>query len=193
MTRLGSKMPFEQAAEEVYHSQRTEISEATLRNVTERYGKMAEMIACNEAEQIEREKPESNVFPERLLVSEDGAFIHLTTGDWREIKTMVVGDIESVWAKKTGKVIGQTKNPSYFSRSYEIRTFERYALAELHRRGFENAKEIVTVNDGSKWIESFADYHFPQATRILDFHHAAGYLATAGKAVWREETEEFKG
>ena len=81
-------MPFEQAAEEVYRSQRTEVSEATLRTVTERYGQMAEMIACHEAERIEREKPESSVLPERLLVSEDGAFIHLTTGDWREIKTI---------------------------------------------------------------------------------------------------------
>ena len=192
MTRLGSKLPFQQAADELYRSQKTAVTEATLRGTTHRYGGIAERIACEEAERIEREKPEPTVHPKRLLVSEDGAFIRLTTGNWREVKTMVVGEIETTWQERTNKVKVETKNLSYFSRSYEIRQFERYALAELHRRGLDNAQEVVTVNDGSQWIESFADYHFPQATRILDFHHATGYIANAGKAVWSDETDEFK-
>jgi hypothetical protein len=192
MTRLGSKLPFKQAADEVYRSQRTAVTESTLRGTTHRYGEMAENIACDEAERIEKEKPESTVHPKRLLVSEDGAFIRLTTGDWREVKTMVVGEIEATWQEKTNKVNIQTKNLSYFSRSYEIRKFERYALPELHRRGLDNAEEVATVNDGSAWIESFAAYHFPQAIRIIDFHHVTGYIADAGKAVWDEEEGEFK-
>lgn len=163
MTRLGSKMPFQQAAEEVYRSQRTAVTESTLRGTTHRYGELAEKIACEEAERIEQEKPEPTVYPQRLLVSEDGAYIRLTSGEWREVKTMVVGDIESRWDESSSQVKVETKNPSYFSRSYEIRKFERYALAELHRRGLDNAQEVVTVNDGSQWIESFAEYHFPQA------------------------------
>jgi hypothetical protein len=192
MTRLGSKLSFKQAADEVYRSQRTAVTEATLRGTTHRYGDIAENIACDEAERIEKEKPESTVYPKRLLVSEDGALIRLTTGNWREVKTMVVGEIEATWQKRTNKVNVQTKNLSYFSRSYEIRQFERYALAELHRRGLDNAQEVATVNDGSQWIESFADYHFPHATRILDFYHATGYIADAGKAVWGEGEDEFK-
>lgn len=192
MTRLGSKLSFKQAADELYRSQRTKITESTLRGTTHRYGEIAESIVCEETERIEREKPEPTVHPKRLLVSEDGAFIRLTTGKWREVKTMVVGEIETTWQEGTNKVNIQTKNLSYFSRSYEIRQFERYALAELHRRGLDNAQEVVTVNDGSQWIESFADYHFPQATRILDFHHATGYIADAGKAVWGDEDDEFK-
>ena len=168
MTRLGSKLSFKQAADEVYRSQRTKVTEATLRGTTHRYGDLAEKIACHEAEQIEKEKPDSTEYPKRLLVSEDGAYIRLTTGDWREVKTMVVGEVETRWEEKTSQVNVQTKNLSYFSRSYGIRNFERYALAELHRRGLDNAKEVVTVNDGSQWIESFADYHFPQAIRILE-------------------------
>ncbi len=191
MTRLGSKMPFEQAADEVHRGQRTEVTESTLRSVTHRFGAMAEAIERAEAERIEREKPESTSFPERLLVSEDGAFVHLTTGEWREVKTMVVGEIESVWQEKAGKVAVKTKNLSYFSRSYKIREFERYALAELHRRGLGNAKEVVTVNDGSQWIQSFADYHFPKAVRIIDFRHATEYVAAAGKAAWGEDSAQF--
>ncbi|MFQ5434754.1 MAG: hypothetical protein ACE5FD_07745 [Anaerolineae bacterium] len=184
-------MPFAQATDEVQRSQRTEVTESTLRGVTHRYGEMAEAIERAEAERIERERPQPTTTPERLLVSEDGAFIHLTTGEWREVKTMVIGEIESTWQEKAGEVVVKTKNLSYFSRSYKIREFERYALAELHRRGLENAKEVITVNDGSQWIESFADYHFPKAVRIIDFRHATEYIAAAGKAALGEDSAEF--
>jgi hypothetical protein len=192
MTRLGSKLSFKQAADEVYRSYRTEVTESTLRGTTHRYGEIAEKIECDEAERIEKEKPESTEHPKRLLVSEDGAYIRLTSGNWREVKTMAVGEIESTWSEATSEVKVQTKNLSYFSRSYGIRGFERYALVELYRRGLDNAQEVVTVNDGAEWIESFADYHFPQAIRILDFHHATGYIAAAGKAIWDEEEDTFK-
>ena len=191
MTRLGSKLPFQQAAEEVWLNQRTHVDEATLRGVTHRYGQIAETIARVEAERIEREAPEQTATPEKLLVSADGAFVHLTTGEWREIKTMVIGEFASVWQERKGKVEVKTTNLSYFSRSYRIREFEQYALAELHRRGVDNARLVATVNDGSDWIQSFTDYHFPQAIRILDFRHAAGYVADAGKAAFGEGSPQF--
>ena len=50
---------------------------------------------------------------------------------------------------------------------------------------------VATVNDGSDWIQSFADFHFPKAVRILDFRHASDYVAAAGKAAWGEGTAEF--
>jgi hypothetical protein len=68
-------------------------------------------------------------------VSADGATIRLTNGEWREVKTVVVGEFESDWNEKTSEVEVKTKDISYFSRSYRIREFEQYALPELHRRG----------------------------------------------------------
>lgn len=124
--------------------------------------------------------------PKQVLVSADGAFIHLTNGEWREVKTMVLGEFESVWNSKKGEIEVNTRDISHFSRSYRIREFERYALAELHWRGVDNAEEVVTVNDGSEWIQSFADYHIPQAVRILDFRHALDYVVAAGQAVYGE-------
>ncbi len=191
MTRLGSKLPFEQAAEEVWLNQRTQVEASTLRSVTHRYGALAEAIEKAEAERIEREAPVPETIAEKMLVSADGAFIQLTTGEWREVKTMVVGEIESVWQEKAGEVQVKTRNLSYFSRSYGIRAFERYALAELQRRGVSKARLVATVNDGSDWIQSFADFHFPQAERILDFRHASDYVAAAGKAALGEGTPEF--
>jgi hypothetical protein len=53
----------------------------------------------------------------------------------------------------------------------------------------ENAQRIVTVNDGSEWTISFADFHLPQAQRILDFRHALDHVTEAGKVVGGEGSE----
>jgi hypothetical protein len=193
MTRLGSKMPFAQAVEEVWLSQRTRVEESTLRRTTYRHGAAAEMIEEEEAARIEREKPRPTAKPKKALVSADGAFIHLTSGEWREVKTLVIGEFDTIWNAKAGKTEVKTKNLSYFSRSYPIREFERGALAELHRRGLENADLAVTVNDGSSWIQSFVEYHLPpDVVRILDFRHATDYLVVAGQSVLGEGTDAYR-
>lgn len=192
MTRLGGKLPFPQAIEEVWYGYGTHISEPTERRTTYRHGQAAEMLARQEVEVIEREAPASPVAPRQLSISADGAFIGLTNGEWREVKTVAVGEFEETWDQKSWETQVRTKNLTYFSRSYRARDFERYALGELHRRGLENAEKIVAINDGAEWIQSFLDYHAPQAVRIIDFAHAAGYVARAGKAIWEEESETFK-
>jgi hypothetical protein len=193
MTRLGSKMPFEQAVEEVWLNQRTQVEESTLRRATHRYGAAAEMIEQEEVERIEREKPTPTAKPKKALVSADGAFIHLTSGEWSEVKTLVIGEFDTVRNAKSGQTEVKTTNLSYFSRSYFIREFERGALAEMHRRGVENAEDIVTVNDGSSWIQSFIEYHLPPSVvRILDFRHATDYLVAAGQAVMGQESDAYR-
>ena len=70
--------------------------------------------------------------------------------------------------------------------------FAQSALYEWHRRGGENAKRVVAINDGAIWIQSFIDYHCPQAIRVIDFAHAQSYLATIGKAIYGAETADFQ-
>jgi hypothetical protein len=71
---------------------------------------------------------------------------------------------------------------SYFSRLSTAEQFQRQALVETHRCGVENAQVVAAVNDGAEWIQSFIDYHRPDAVRILDFPHAAGYVSQLGQA-----------
>ncbi|MCB0014265.1 MAG: hypothetical protein KDE09_00005 [Anaerolineales bacterium] len=85
----------------------------------------------------------------------------------------------------------QTQALSTFSRTYGVREFEQQALAELTRRGLGRARQVVAVNDGASWIQSFVDYHAPDAIRILDFAHAAGYIAKLGKAILGEDSPQF--
>jgi hypothetical protein len=59
------------------------------------------------------------------MMSADGAYIALTTGEWREVKTVAIGEFEQEWHSQKGEMVVTTKNLSYFSRSYRVREFER--------------------------------------------------------------------
>ena len=131
-------------------------------------------------EEIEATLPEPTEQPERLVISADGAFIGLTIGEWREVKTVAIGEFAGHWNARKSEIEVKSSKLSYFSRSYSARDFEHYALAELDRREIEKAKEIVTVNDGAAWIQSF-----------IDFAHALGYVGRIGKTILGEETLAF--
>jgi hypothetical protein len=125
MTRLGSKLPFGQAAEEVWLNRDVKVSEATVRRVTEGHGQAAEAIARAEVEELERKIEPAEATPEKIMMSADGAYIALTTGEWREVKTVAIGEFEQEWHSQKGEMVVTTKNLSYFSRSYRVREFER--------------------------------------------------------------------
>lgn len=182
MVRLGSKLTFGEAVKEIWYAHRTTVPEATLRRTTHKHGQAAEEIDKEKTAELERRAPASKAKPDKLLMSTDGAFIHTTTGEWVEVKTVAVGDLTLGNNKNKPK----TTDISYFSRKYDARTFEKYALSELHRRGIDNASLVVSVNDGSSWIQNFIAYHCPEAQRINDFAHSVGYLASAGKAIYGE-------
>lgn len=192
MTRLGGKLPFQQAADEIKAFWKTEISEPTVRRTTHKNGQASETVDRQAVEAIEAQIPDSPDQAERLVMSADGAFIGLTNGEWREVKTVAIGEFSTQWDAKKSELEVKSTKLSYFSRSYPAREFERYALGELHRRGLEQAKEVVVVNDGAAWIQSFIDYHCPKAVRVIDFAHAQSYVGLIGKAILGEETTDFK-
>jgi carbonic anhydrase len=96
--------------------EKIQIEESTLRQTTYRHGQAAERIERAKVEQLERKMPAATAKPEQLLISVDGAFIHLTSGEWHEVKTMVVGEFESHWQGKAGELQVNTKDISYYSR-----------------------------------------------------------------------------
>ena len=191
-TRLGSKLPFQQAVDEIKAFWQTEISEPTVRRTTQENGRASEAVARQATEEIEAGMPEAPSLGERMVVSADGAFVGLTNGEWREVKTVAMGEFATRWNAKKHEIEVKSSALSYFSRSYPAREFERYALSELHRRGVYEAAEVVAVNDGAAWIQSFIDYHCPKAERVIDFAHSQHYVGRIGKAILGEETEAFK-
>jgi hypothetical protein len=138
-----------------------------------------------------KESDEEKEKPERLVISTDGAMIHTTSGEWREVKTVAIGEFERVWDPKKKEIKTQTEQISYFSRLEEASQFGQSAIYEWEQRGGSDAQEVVAVNDGAHWIQSFIDYHCPHATRVIDLAHAQSYVAKVGKLIHGAESEAF--
>lgn len=187
LAHLGAWMPFAQAARLLECFIHTRVSEATAQRQTEALGVAYEAVQLAEVEWIERDWPEVEPGPAKLLVSADGAMVPLVGGEWAEVKTVVVSEVGEVVIVE-GKTVVPSHTHSYFSRLSDAETFQRLSLGELTRRRLETAKAVAGVNDGAEWIQGFLDYHCPQAVRILDFAHAAERICQIGDVVLGEGT-----
>ena len=191
VTRLGSRMSYGEAGEELARMWKVEISRGSVRQVTRRHGQVADSLLQEQVGQLEATARRPTAQPEQLVMCIDGAMVQVTGGEWREVKTMALGEFQPYWDATQQQVVTQTRQLSYFSRVDTAENFSRLALAEWQRRGGDNAHTVVAVQDGAAWIQGVIDYHCPQATRVIDFAHAQSYVALVGRAVYGAETEAF--
>lgn len=191
LVRLSCWMPFERAAEMFKDFSGIVVSSAMSRRYTEEAGKVYVEKQNQEVERLEREKPEAPGGTEKLQVSVDGAMVPLVGGEWAEVKTLVIGEVQPAVKEKNEWVV-HTRKLSYFSRLEPAEEFERLALVEIHRRGVENAREVGAVQDGADWEQGFVDYHCPRAVRILDFAHAGEHISQVGEYLYGKNTPEAR-
>jgi hypothetical protein len=178
---LGTWMPFGKAVQAVRRFRRTEVSRPTAERLTEAAGAAYVAYQNEEARQIEREMPEPPAGPAQLFMSADGAMVPLVGGEWAEVKTLAIGEVQPP-QKVKGEWVIRTAKHSYFSRLTDAETFQRLALVETQRRGVETAAEVAFVTDGAEWLQKFAHHHRSDAVRILDFPHAGEHIAAVGQA-----------
>jgi len=191
MTRLGSWMPFKRAVKEMRYFWQVTVTEPTVRRTTEEAGGAYVAVQTAEVEQLERRLPPAPEGPAVQLMSVDGAYVPLVHQEWTEVKTLALGTVGEPVLEK-GEPVVHTTELSYFSRLAEAEAFGRLALVETHRRGSETAQQVCAVTDGAEWEQGFIDLHREDAVRILDFSHAAEYVAAAGQAVLGEGTPLFQ-
>jgi len=189
LVRLSSWMPFAKAAEMLEDFMGMRVSKGISRRYTEAAGAAYEQMQNEEVERLEKAMPIAETGADKLQVSADGAMVPLLHGVWSEVRTLVIGEVQPAVEEKGEKVV-RTRNLSYFSRKVSAQEFQRLALAEMHRRGVENAQEVAAIMDGADWEQGFIDYHCPQATRILDFPHAAEHVNGIGEYLHGEHAPE---
>lgn len=185
LVRLGSWMPFARAARELQYFRHADLSRPTVERVTEAAGAAYEAVQTAQVQRIEEELLPAPDGPDRQFLSADGAMVPLVGGEWAEVKTLVIGEVQPPVEVKGERVI-HTRNHSYFSRLTDAATFQRLSLVETHRRGVETAQMVSAVTDGSEWIQTFVDFHRPDAVRILDFPHAGEHLNVVGQTLFGE-------
>jgi hypothetical protein len=191
LVRLSSRLPFRQAVEELTRLKQVTTTEATVRRHTEAAGAAYVAWQTAEVERLERTLPAPTQGPARQLVSPDGAMVPLVHKEWAEVKTVAIGAIQPP-VPKDGETVVRTTELSYFSRLAEAERFTHLATVETQRRGTERAQTVCAVSDGAEWIQGFFDVQCHAAVRILDFYHAAGYVAQVGQAHLGEGTPAFQ-
>jgi hypothetical protein len=173
LVRLSTHIPpFAKAARELAWFTGAQVHADTARVRTEAAGAVLVAYETAEAARRLREHPAPLCTPDTLVLSVDGAMIPLVHGQWTEVRTLAVGEVQPPQATATGPLV-HTTTVSYFSRRTDSTTFGELATLELQRRGIEGARRVGAVVDGAVWCQSFVELHYPEAVRILDFAHAA--------------------
>jgi hypothetical protein len=182
LVRLSVQQPsFAKAAAEFTFFTGATVHRDTGRRRTVAAGAVLVAHETAEAARILREHPTPAAAPDTLLFSVDGAMVPLVGGEWREVRTLAVGEVQPARASQEGLCI-ETTNLSYFSRLSDSSSFAEQAVLELQRRGIERARRVGAVVDGAEWCQSFIDYHYAEAVRILDLPHAAEYITLIGQS-----------
>jgi hypothetical protein len=189
LVRLSVWMPFQPATELLAAMLGVVVSKAQTVRDTEAAGAAYERLQNEDADQIERHAPPALPGKDKLVLSADGAMVPLRHGEWAEVKTLAIGEVQPA-TKRQADWIVRTRHLSYFSRLVDAERFGHLTLVEMHRRGVEQSRAVAAVMDGADWLQTFVDYHRPDAVRILDFAHAGQRIGEVGQALFGEGTPE---
>lgn len=183
VVRLGASLPFGQVPAIMELLVGVSLTGSMVRRCTEQAG--AALVALDDARvrEIEQQVPEHPVGARCQQVSVDGAMVPIRGGAWREVKTLVIGELSAA-------APGRAEQLSSVSRMQEAEDFAWSATAELHRRGTFAAQQVVAVVDGALWCQGFLDYHRPDAIRVLDFPHAVEHLSQAAQSCFGSGTAQ---
>jgi hypothetical protein len=188
IVRLGTLLPFEQVPEQVAALLGVQVSRETVRRLTEQAGAAQVAVEAEDLRQVPRQveapKPDGAV----QQLSADGAMVPLLGGIWTEVRTLAIGIIEE--ERGPERPAGHAHDVSYFSRLCRAEDFIDWAALPLQQRGTERAGTVVAVSDGAPWLQELITAHRPDAVRILDFPHAAGYLSQAAQAAFGAGSRE---
>jgi len=191
----GIETSFDEAQRKVAKMLLVEVSENTVRNVTQEFGALraeAEDLWIQKSREgydvLERRRLRSKP-PDRLYGALDGVIIPVD-GEWRELKCGCWYRVEKR-AGRSGQV-GETGSLratqiDYYCDICDVQHFRDLAWATGYQREADRAQELVFVADGAPWIWKLVTEEFPGATQIVDWYHAAEYLSGIAQSAFREE------
>jgi hypothetical protein len=188
IVRLGTLLPFEQVPDQLAALLGVVVSRETVRRLTEQAGAAQVAIEAADLHQVPRAEAPTVEGRQVQQVSADGAMVPLLQGTWAEVRTLAVGVVEQRQGAHGPEV--HAHDVSYFSRLCRAEDFIDWAALPLQQRGTDQAQTVIAVTDGASWLQAVITAHRPDAVRILDFPHAAGYLGQAAQAAFGTGSRE---
>lgn len=108
----------------------------------------------------------------------DGGMVLTREDGWKEVKIGRVFSQDSNMAESEGR--NWIRDSEYIAHLGSHREFER-KMSVLTDKYESLGEGLVFINDGAKWIWSWIEAEYPQATQILDYYHAKEHLSKFSK------------
>lgn len=132
--------------------------------------------------QLEQRRSEQK--PTRLYGSLDGFMVPLDDG-WHEMKA---GTWWTTRQRRDGTLAAQTIR--YYVDVLPAEQFADLVWATGFKQQADQARELIFVADGARWIWDIVARHFPHAIQIVDWYHACRYLTLVAQATFALEQEQ---
>jgi hypothetical protein len=185
VTRLGAELPYASAAETYTALTGVPISAKSVELIRKKQGEalgraLAQERAQAMAEEIAAPGPERAAKRKPWGVSVDGTTVHTREGGWKEVKVGAVFHFESRREEVKATEL------SYVAGLWPAEAVGEALWAETRKRGIDTVYEDVAVGigDGAVWIWNLMEHHYPSATQVVDWYHAAERLWQVGQAVY---------
>jgi hypothetical protein len=181
MVKLGVEIPsYRRAAQNYVELTQVGVSKSQLGELVKTYG--GKVVAQQEAEATAMVKPPAGdelIVPrhmaqpdsEVMAVSMDGAMVNIRGEGWKEVKTVAISAVETQVNETTGEPEVHLNRHSDRSGLWEAKDFAKQPWAEGLRRGLEQTKKLVSVNDGAIWIWLIVQMCWAPCVEILDWWH----------------------
>jgi hypothetical protein len=141
--------------------------------------------------------PAGTESPALVVIAADGGRVQTRARDprerWKEDKIGIVYD--AVANPQPNAPPGEYEGAKAQTKTYaatlaDWETMGWLLRVEAERRGYARAQARLFVADGARAIRELKNLHFPDATFILDWAHAAQHLSDCAKAAFGEGTSE---
>jgi len=152
------------------------ISAMTVNELAEHAGCRAESL-----QKIPEASKRPGRSPDTLIIATDGCQAPQRDG-WHEVKVATLYAKESRCRNAGGR--GKLLDKEYFATLENAKRFGEELWTRARGWGVEKVRRVVVMGDGAPWIWNLSDMHFPGATEIVDFYHAAEHLWEVGEALW---------
>jgi hypothetical protein len=181
MCRLGTKMTFEEAEEELNELFSIQTNAKQIERLCHHYGE--------ELNQINWQKVYSNDIPSHISSKQqqyvliDGSM--LLTRDkeqaWKEVKLCRM-------FYDTDRVESVSKNRNMIFNSRYIAHLGGYeAFTNKVLEVIPSGSPPIFIADGAKWIWNFVEDYYPKSIQILDFYHCKEHLHSFAKEYFTEK------
>jgi hypothetical protein len=178
VVEVGMRLPYDQTAEVLGELLRVQIAGRQAERIVDRHGRRA--ITRRDAELEEAWQSPSPIGrqgegPEVLYIEADGSYVNSREGRRAEGKVGLVHQGPQ-WIGRTRM---QLRSAIYVTSFQGSERLGEELYLEADRQGLEQARRVVLLGDGARWIRDLQQTHFFDALYILDWFHLRRELRRA--------------